>query len=177
MVKSDNNDTRVILSGWRSTMDADNTVRAGRYILQPQGYRAFIPANLPPVPPISMDDEMWTLLSQADRALGRLDGSTAVLPHPDLFVYMYVRKEAVLSSQIEGTQASLIDLVEFESKAAESGIQGDVEEVVNYVAAMNYGLNLSCPARSRAHRHRSSTWSNLSPKPPNPVSREMSRRL
>lgn len=122
-------------------METDDKFRAGRYILQPQGYRAFIPANLPPVPPISMDDEMWTLLSQADRALGRLDGSTTVLPNPDLFVYMYVRKEAVLSSQIEGTQASLIDLVEFESKAAESGIQGDVEEVVNYVAAMNYGLN------------------------------------
>jgi len=122
-------------------METDDKFRAGRYILQPQGYHAFIPANLPPVPPISMDDEMWTLLSQADRALGRLDGSTTVLPNPDLFVYMYVRKEAVLSSQIEGTQASLIDLVEFESKAAESGIQGDVEEVVNYVAAMNYGLN------------------------------------
>jgi len=122
-------------------MDTDDKFRAGRYILQPQGYRTFIPANLPPIPPVSMDDEMWTLLSQADRALGGLDGSTAVVPNPDLFVYMYVRKEAVLSSQIEGTQASLIDVVEFESKAAESGIQGDVEEVVNYVAAMNYGLS------------------------------------
>src|SRR5450756_2379693 len=141
MVKSDNNDTRVILSGWRRRMETDDKFRAGRYILQPQGYRAFIPANLPPVPPVFMDDEMWMLLSEADRAIGGLDGSTTVLPNPDLFVYMYVRKEAVLSSQIEGTQASLIDLVEFESKAAESGIQGDVEEVVNYVAAMNYGLN------------------------------------
>jgi Fic family protein len=110
-------------------------------MLQPQGYRAFIPADLPPIPPVSTDDEMWMLLSQADRALGGLDGSTTVLPNPDLFVYMYVRKEAVLSSQIEGTQASLMDVVEFESNAAESGIQGDVEEVVNYVAAMNYGLN------------------------------------
>lgn len=121
-------------------MDIDNKSRAGRYIQQPQGYRAFIPANLPPLPPVRMDDEMWALLSDADRALGRLDGCTTVLPNPDLFVYMYVRKEAVLSSQIEGTQASLMDVVEFESKAAESGIQGDVEEVVNYVAAMNYGL-------------------------------------
>lgn len=122
-------------------MNTDDKFRAGRYILQPQGYRAFIPASLPPIPPISMDDEMWTLLSQADRAIGGLDGSTTVLPNPDLFVYMYVRREAVLSSQIEGTQASLIDLVEFESKAAESGMPGDVEEVVNYVAAMNHGLN------------------------------------
>jgi hypothetical protein len=56
-------------------MDTDNEFRAGRYILQPQGYRAFIPANLPPIPPIAMDDEMWTLLSDADRAIGGLDGS------------------------------------------------------------------------------------------------------
>ncbi len=74
-------------------MDTDNEFRAGRYILQPRGYRAFIPANFPPIPPIAMDDEMWTLLSDADRAIGGLDGSTAVLPNPDLFVYMYVRKE------------------------------------------------------------------------------------
>src|ERR1035437_4664174 len=115
--------------------------RAGRDLRQPAGYRAFIPASLPPSPPVQLDGELRLLLSKADIAMGRLDGSIQTLPHPDLFVYMYVRKEAVLSSQIEGTQASLIDLVEFESKAAESGIQGDVEEVVNYVAAMNYGLN------------------------------------
>src|SRR5664280_2972743 len=109
-------------------METDGKFRAGRYILQPQGYRAFIPANLPPVPPISMDDEMWTLLSQADRALGRLDGSTTVLPNPDLFVYMYVRKEAVLSSQIEGTQASLMDILEFEAQALEPSRPQDVRE-------------------------------------------------
>jgi Fic family protein len=122
-------------------METDSKFRAGRYIQQPQGYRAFIPTDLPPVPPISIDDEMWTLLSQADRALGRLDGATEALPNPDLFVYAYVRKEAVLSSQIEGTQASLIDVVEFESQAATSENPGDVEEVVNYVAAMNDGLS------------------------------------
>jgi Fic family protein len=119
-------------------METDSKFRAGRYIQQPQGYRAFIPTDLPPVPPISIDDEMWTLLSQA---LGRLDGATEALPNPDLFVYAYVRKEAVLSSQIEGTQASLIDVVEFESQAATSENPGDVEEVVNYVAAMNDGLS------------------------------------
>jgi Fic family protein len=122
-------------------METDNKFRAGRYIQQPQGYRAFIPTDLPPVPPISIDDEMWTLLSQADRTLGRLDGATEALPNPDLLVYAYVRKEAVLSSQIEGTQASLIDVVEFESQAATSENPGDVEEVVNYVAAMNDGLS------------------------------------
>jgi len=114
--------------------------RAGRYIAQPAGYRAFIPNTLPPQPPITMDEEMWDLLSKADLAVGRLDGSTETLPNPDLFVFMYVRREAVLSSQIEGTQASLIDVLEFEAQAAERGHPVDVAEVVNYVDAMNYGI-------------------------------------
>lgn len=114
--------------------------RAGRYIRQLTGYLAFIPKSLPPDPPIRMDDELWSLLSRADRALGRLDGSTETLPNPDLFVFMYVRKEAVLSSQIEGTQASLMDVLEFEERALEPRRPQDVEEVVNYVAAMNHGL-------------------------------------
>lgn len=114
--------------------------RAGRYINQLEGYKAFIPEPLPPAPPIAYDDEMLTLLSEADRALGRLDGSTDALPNPDLFVFMYVRREAALSSQIEGTQASLIDLLEFEAQAAEPERPLDVEEIANYVSAMNYGL-------------------------------------
>jgi len=122
-------------------MKAYPAIRSGRYIQQPQGYRAFIPKGLPPEPPILMDPEMWMLLSQADRALGRLDGSIELLPNPDLFVFMYVRKEAVLSSQIEGTQASLIDVLEFEAQALEPGRPNDVGEVVNYVNAMNYGLD------------------------------------
>lgn len=77
-----------------------NTHRAGQYIQQLEGYRAFIPKPLPPSPEILMDQEMWDLLSRADRALGRLDGSTDALPDPNLFVFMYVRKEAVLSSQV-----------------------------------------------------------------------------
>jgi len=85
--------------------------RAGRYIQQPTGYRAFIPTPLPPDPPVQIDEAVWTALSQADRALGRLDGATETLPNPDLFVFMYVRKEAVISSQIEGTQASLMDVL------------------------------------------------------------------
>lgn len=116
------------------------TSRAGQYIEQVEGYKAFIPKPLPPTPDIMMDQEMWNLLSQADRALGRLDGATDALPNPDLFVFMYVRKEAVLSSQIEGTQASLIDVLEFESKALEPDNPKDVAEVVNYVSAINYGL-------------------------------------
>ena len=120
--------------------DRAPSVRAGRYIKQPAGYRAFIPNQLPPQPPITLDEEMWNLLSKADLAVGRLDGSTETLPNPDLFVFMYVRREAVLSSQIEGTQASLIDVLEFEAQAAEPGHPEDVAEVVNYVAAMNHGL-------------------------------------
>jgi Fic family protein len=114
--------------------------RTGQYRIQPTGYSAFIPKELPPDPPIRYEPELMTLLSRADRALGRLDGATETLPNPDLFVFMYVRKEAVLSSQIEGTQASLMDVLEFEAQALEPGRPQDVAEVVNYVSAMDYGL-------------------------------------
>lgn len=117
-----------------------SATRAGRYVEQIAGYKAFIPNPLPPLPEIIMDQEMWNLLSQADRALGRLDGSTDALPNPDLFVFMYVRQEAVLSSQIEGTQASLIDVLEFESQTLQPDNPQEVAEVVNYIAAVNYGL-------------------------------------
>lgn len=115
--------------------------RAGRYRQQPTGYRAFIPAPLPPDPPVRLEGELQTLLSRADRALGRLDGSVQTLPNPDLFVFMYVRKEAVLSSQIEGTQSSLQDLLAAEARllGAESR-PDDVAEVVGYLRAMNFGL-------------------------------------
>ncbi|HEY2817099.1 MAG TPA: Fic family protein [Casimicrobiaceae bacterium] len=115
--------------------------RAGRYLRQPAGHQAFIPTPLPPTPAIRLDGELQNLLSDADRALGRLDGSIQTLPNTDLFVLMYIRKEAVLSSQIEGTQISLQDLL-----AAEADLFGGrheprgVDEVVNYIAAMNHGL-------------------------------------
>lgn len=114
--------------------------RSGRYIRQLEGYAAFIPEALPPDPPIHYDDEMMALLSAADRALGRLDGSTDALSNADLFVFMYVRREAALSSQIEGTEASLFDLLEFEAQAAEPKRPVDVEEIANYVSAMDHGL-------------------------------------
>lgn len=115
--------------------------RAGRYLHQPTGYRAFIPNPLPPDPVVAISPDMQMLLSQADRALGRLDGSIQTLPHPDLFVYMYVRKEAVLSSQIEGTQSSLQDVLAAEARILDPDRPQDVDEVVNYVRAMNYGLS------------------------------------
>lgn len=123
----------------RASVDAERH-RAGRYIAQPTGYRAFHPAPLPPQPAVRLEGELQTLLSLADRALGRLDGSIQTLPNPDLFVFMYVRKEAVLSSQIEGTQSSLQDLLAAEAHILAPDRPRDVDEVVNYVAAMNYGL-------------------------------------
>lgn len=115
--------------------------RAGRYVRQPSGYRAFVPAPLPPDPPLRLVGQLQRLLSEADLALGRLDGSIQILPNPDLFVYMYVRKEAVLSSQIEGTQSSLQDLLAAEAQILSPDRPGDVAEVVNYVAAMKHGLD------------------------------------
>ena len=124
----------------RHSLEPAKAYRAGRYVTQPTGYRAFIPAPQPPNPPVQVNGELQVLLSQADRALGRLDGSIQTLPHPDLFVYMYVRKEAVLSSQIEGTQSSLQDVLAAEAKILTPDGPQDVDEVVNYVRAMNHGL-------------------------------------
>ena len=114
--------------------------QTGRYESQRAGYRAFIPAPLPPDPPVQMTDGLQALLSRADRALGRLDGSIQTLPDPDLFVFMYVRREAVLSSQIEGTQSSLHDVLSAEANIFAPERPSDVREVINYVKAMNYGL-------------------------------------
>jgi len=114
-------------------------LRAGRYVRQTGGYTAFVPTPLPPDPPLIIDRPLQRLLSDADIALGRLDGSVLTLPDPEQFVYMSVRKEAVLSSQIEGTVSSLQDLL-----ASEAGVNvsfpSDVEEVINYLAAMRHGL-------------------------------------
>lgn len=115
-------------------------VRAGRYLQQPTGYRAFIPAPLPPDPPLDLSGPLRERLSEADYALGRLDGAVLTLPNPDLFVFMYVRKEAVLSSQIEGTQSSLQNLLAAEAQLFDPDTPRDVNEVANYVRAMNHGL-------------------------------------
>ncbi|MBA2723201.1 MAG: Fic family protein, partial [Methylibium sp.] len=103
--------------------------RAGRYIPQSTGYRAFMPAPLPPDPPVAYDGELQTLLSNADRDLARLDAIASLLPNPDLFVAMYVRHEAVLSSQIEGTQSTLEDVLAYEADALRDDTPKDVEEV------------------------------------------------
>lgn len=121
---------------------APPSTRAGTYQRQQTGYKAFIPASLPPAPAVQLAGDLQTTLSRADLALGRLDGSVQTLPNPDLFVMMYVRKEAVFSSQIEGTQSSLQDLLAAEARALGADEDPrDVGEVIRYVRAMNHGLN------------------------------------
>lgn len=114
--------------------------RAGRFERQqPGGYLAFVPAPLPP-PELKIAPALQAVLSTADVAVGRLDGAIRLVPDPDLFVFMYVRREAVLSSQIEGTQASLMDVLEYEAELEGTEQRVDVVEISNHVAAMNYGL-------------------------------------
>src|SRR3954453_16809680 len=117
--------------------------RAGRLITVqagPDGYSAFVPAPLPPDPPLRIGPSLQALLDEANQALGRLDGVTLLLPDAGLFLYSYIRKEAVLSSQIEGTQSSLSVLLLFEHDVAPGVPIEDVRETSNYIAAMNHGL-------------------------------------
>ena len=119
------------------------SARAGEFRLAgagPDGFWAFHPRPLPPDPPLRVDVAMQTLLDRANQALGRLDGVTLLLPDPDQFIYTFVRKEAVLSSQIEGTQSSLSDLLLFEHDAAPGLLREDAQETANYIAALNHGL-------------------------------------
>ena len=112
--------------------------RSGVYRQTLTGYKAFHPTALPPEPPISLDGELSLLLSDADRALGAINTIASVLPSPELFVAMFIQKEALLSSQIEGTQSSLTDVLGADEEHIPTV---DVGEVVNYVKAMRYGLH------------------------------------
>jgi Fic family protein len=122
----------------------DKKQRIGQYVecsaVRGEHYKAYIPQNLPPTnPPLDMSD-LYMLLDQASTVLGRLDGMSMLLPNRSLFLYMYIRKEAVFSSQIEGTQSSLSDLLLFENQEVPGVPLDDVTEVSCYVSAMNYGL-------------------------------------
>ena len=118
-----------------------HSTRAGMIQRNMRGYEAFVPAPLPPTnPPLAIDASMQKLLSEADRKLGKLDGITQILPNPQLFVAMYVKKEAVLSAQIEGTQASLVDVLDAPLAHPGEYSRDGVAEVVNYVNAMYSGL-------------------------------------
>jgi Fic family protein len=142
---SDNQDTAVPPIPVLTVPTAEDALaarryRAGRYVTQLRGYRAFLPNPLPPKAPITLDRPLAKLLSDADRSLAALDSAILTLPNPNLFVFMYVRKEAVLSSQIEGTQSSLDDLLRAEANIPGADIPNDVSEVSNYVRAMNHCL-------------------------------------
>ena len=116
--------------------------RAGRWARQqagPEGFSAFIPAPLPPDPPITFSPELQRLSEAAGRALGRLEGVSASL-EPDRLLYMYLRKEAVLSSAIEGTQSTLSDLLRFEAEGAPGTPVDEVREVSRYVQALQHGI-------------------------------------
>lgn len=117
-------------------------MRSGKYIKQLTGkseYKAFIPKNLP----FELEDDfvLHDILSKADIALGRLDGIAETLPDINFFILMYIRKEATLSSQIEGTQATFSDLLRVESKIEGLEETNDVDEIINYISAMNYGID------------------------------------
>ena len=121
-------------------MRRDNTGYYDVWMSGGEEIRAFVPVPLPPAPPLVLEGSLRQSLEQATLALGRLDGIATLLPDPALFIYAYVRKEALLSSQIEGTQSSLSDLLEFEIDDAPGAPMHDVVEVSNYVAAMEHGL-------------------------------------
>lgn len=115
----------------------------GTYIrtgMTDEAFDAFLPDPLPPDPPLQLEQRDHDLIEKANRALGRLDGAATLLPDVSLFLYFYVRKEAVLSSQIEGTQSSFSDLLMHEEHLVPGVPLDDVQEVSNYVAAMNHGL-------------------------------------
>lgn len=117
--------------------------KTGEYVVTStvgEKVQVFVPSPLPPVPPLEISPELRECLDQAHLELGRLDGISTLLPDIGLFLYMYIRKEAVLSSQIEGTQSSLSDLLLFEMDAAPGVPVDDVREVSNYVTAMEHGL-------------------------------------
>ena len=113
---------------------------AGRTRQMPEGYLAFIPFPLPPNPEFTLDAEGVLVLTNAEYHLGRLAQMARSIPNPDLFAGMYVRREAILSSEIENISCTLDEVLQYESEEVHSGHNKDVEQVVKYVRAFNEGL-------------------------------------
>jgi Fic family protein len=114
-------------------------MKIGRLIQQAGGYKAFVPYPFPPKEEIPIDRELMNALSKATLNLGKLDGITQTLPQLDFFIFMYVRKEAAFSSEIEGTRATMTDSIKAELETA-SDLPKDVNDILHYIKAMNYGL-------------------------------------
>ncbi|MDP3921128.1 MAG: Fic family protein [Candidatus Omnitrophota bacterium] len=132
--------------------------KMGLYRQQPTGYKAFIPGKFPPEDLVRWDNDLICLLSLADRAIGKLNAIDQLVPDVDFFIFMYVTKEAALSSQIEGTQATFLDYVKAKVKLADDRGPSDVDEIRNYIDAMNHGLKrlktlpLSCRLIKEIHK-------------------------
>lgn len=114
--------------------------KIGKYTKQLGGYESFIPESFPPKKTVQWSDNLIALLSRADRAIGRLNAIDQLVPDIDFFIFMYVKKEAAFSSQIEGTQATLMDYVKAEAQLADNETPKDVAEIKNYIQAANYGI-------------------------------------
>ncbi len=114
--------------------------KLGDFRLQPAGYKAFIPLNFPPENFILLTPELEKKLGEAMRLIGKLDGISQLLPDQDFFLQMFVKKEAASSSQIEGTQATMVDAIEAEI-IPRSALAPDVDDIIYYIRALNYGMN------------------------------------
>src|SRR3990167_6425867 len=114
-------------------------IEIGVYKAQPQCFKAFIPHSFPPRDGFDWDPNLLKKADKATRLLGKLDGITKLLPDADFFLLMYLRKDAASSSQIEGTQATMIDAIEAEAKV-NTNIPKDVDDILHYIKALNYGM-------------------------------------
>jgi Fic family protein len=120
-----------------------NKIIIGKYVQQPQGFKAFIPDTFPPSGDLKIDGRIMAKHTEAVRLLGKLDGITELLPDKDWFLIMFIRKDASSSSQIEGTNATIMDAIESENIEPRSDLPQDVDDILHYIKALNYGLELS----------------------------------
>lgn len=116
-----------------------NAIEIGKMRAQPEGFKAFIPHYFPPKSGFALHPAILKKDNEATRLLGKLDGITKLLPDPDFFILMYLRKDAASSSQIEGTMATMVDAIEAEVKV-NTNLPSDVDDILHYIQALNYGM-------------------------------------
>lgn len=118
-----------------------NKILIGQYVRQKEGFKAFIPSDFPPVGDLGLNGKLIAKHTEAIRLLGKLDGITELLPDKDWFLTMFIRKDASSSSQIEGTNATMMDAIERENVEPSTNLPADVDDIIHYIDALNYGLN------------------------------------